>query len=257
MTLLQGRGLSLQLGGRPILKSVDIELRQGEMLGLIGPNGAGKSSLLKLLAGLMKPDAGSIQLGGMNYHEIQLEERARRIAWLAQQGEVHWPVSVQTLLELGRAPHLSPWQRPASGDFDVIEQALTEFDLQTLRHRPVDTLSGGERTRALLARALVGEPELLLADEPVAALDPAHQLDMLELLSNYCDEGRGVILVLHDLGLAAHFCHRMQLLYEGETLALGQAESVLSAENLRIAYRIKPRQTDPAAPFDLPWQRLE
>jgi iron complex transport system ATP-binding protein len=256
MILLQGRGLSLNLGGRRILDGVDIELRSAEMLGLIGPNGAGKSTLLKLLAGLLEPDTGNLVLGGRHYPELPSEQRARRIAWLAQQGEVHWPITVETLLELGRAPYLSPWQRPTGKDRQVIERVLTECDLSALRNRPVDTLSGGERARVLLARALVTEPQVLLADEPVAALDPAHQLDMLSLLANYCTIDRGVILILHDLSLAAHFCQRLQLLHQGRTLAVGSAESVLSTDNLQTAYRIRPVQTQASGPFAIPWQRI-
>jgi iron complex transport system ATP-binding protein len=257
MKLLEGKGLSLTLGGRQILEGVDIALRPGEMLGLIGPNGAGKSSLLKLLAGLLEPDAGRLRLGEQEYSSIPSEQRARRIAWLAQQGEVHWAVTVETLLELGRAPHLSPWQPPTEKDRQVIERVLTDCDLMALRDRAVDTLSGGERARVLLARALATEAQILLADEPVAALDPAHQLDMLSLLANYCSEGRGLILVLHDLPLAAHFCHRLQLLHRGQTLAVGSAEAVLSPEHLQTAYRIQPRDGQHRKAFELPWQRID
>jgi iron complex transport system ATP-binding protein len=126
-----------------------------------------------------------------------------------------------------------------------------------LRERAVDSLSGGERARALLARALVTEPQILLADEPVAALDPAHQLDMLSLLSNSCAADRGIILVLHDLPLAAHFCHRLQLLHNGRTLAVGSADQVLSTEHLQSAYRIRPREGHHKTPFELPWQRID
>jgi iron complex transport system ATP-binding protein len=256
MKLLQGQRLSLKLGGRQILDSVDIELRPGEMLGLIGPNGAGKSTLLKLLASLLEPDSGELRLGEQAYASIPPEQRAWRIAWLAQRGEVHWPISVETLLELGRAPHLSPWQQSTEQDQEVVERVLVECDLTALRERPVDTLSGGERARALLGRALVTEPQILLADEPVAALDPAHQLDMLNLLANYCTADRGVILVLHDLTLAAHFCHRLQLLYRGRTLAVGNANNVLSPQHLQTAYRIRPTQPQAPSPFAIPWQRI-
>lgn len=256
MTLLQGKKLTLGLGGRQILAGVDIELRAGEMLGLIGPNGAGKSTLLKLLAGLWEPDAGELRLGEQEYSGIPPEQRGRRIAWLPQQGEVHWPVAVETLLELGRAPHLSPWQKPSEHDRQAIERVLTECELTELRERSFDTLSGGERARVLLARALVTEPQVLLADEPVAALDPAHQLDMLSLLSNYCTADRGVILVLHDLSLAAHFCHRLHLLHRGRTLACGDAQIVLSEQNLETTYRIRLREGVRPNPFSLSWQRI-
>lgn len=255
MSLLQGEGLSLTLGGRNILDQVDIELQPGEMLGLIGPNGAGKSSLLRLIAGLLEANAGSLQLGDGPFSTIPLAQRARRIAWLTQQGEVHWPLSVETLIELGRVPHLAPWEQPAEKDREAIERVIGETDLQALRQRRFNTLSGGEQARVLLARALATEPEILLADEPVAALDLAHQLDVMSLLSSYCKEGRGVIVVLHDLSLAAHFCHRLQLLHRGKVLAVGSAESVLSPEHLLTAYQVRPLKTAAGDPFAIAWQR--
>ncbi len=256
MSLLQGSGLSLTLGGQTILDQVDIALKPGEMLGLIGPNGAGKSSLLKILAGLIEPNSGSLLLGEQLFDSMPSSQRARRIAWLAQQGEVHWPLTVENLIELGRTPHLSHWQKPSQKDREVIEQVLVQTDLKDLRQRRFNTLSGGERARVLLARALAAEPKILLVDEPVAALDLAHQLDVMSLLSGYCNKGRGVIVVLHDLSLAAHFCHRLQLLHKGRVLAMGSAESVLNPEHLMTAYQIKSRQTTAGDPFAIPWQRI-
>jgi len=128
-----------------------------------------------------------------------------------------------------------------------------------LRHRPFDTLSGGEQARVLLARALVTEPDILLADEPVAALDPAHQLDVMELLTDHCEAGQSVIVVLHDLTLAAHYCHRLQLLYEGTTLADGLMDEVLTEDNLATAYAIELADMEDIeiTPFALPWRRLK
>ena len=257
MSLLSGSALSLSLGGRKILDGVDFEVQQGEMLGLIGPNGAGKSSLLKLVAGLLAPDNGTLRLMDKPLSTFTQAERARRIAWLSQQGEVHWPLTVEILLELGRAPHLSPWQQPTQADREVIERVLLETDLTELRLRPLNTLSGGERARVLLARALVAEPQLLLADEPVAALDLAHQLDVMSLLSSYCKAGRSVIVVLHDLSLASHFCDRLLLLQHGRVLAAGSATSVLSPQHLMTAYQVEPKKTDTDSPFSLAWQRID
>lgn len=254
--LLQGSSLSLSLGCRMILDRVDIALNPGEMLGLIGPNGAGKSSLLKILAGLIPPDAGTLLLGEQPFAALSASQRARRIAWLAQQGEVHWPLTVENLIELGRTPHLSHWQNPTVKDREVIAQVLEQTDLKALRRRRFHTLSGGEKARVLLARALASEPEILLVDEPVAALDLAHQLDVMALLSRYSKQGRGVIVVLHDLSLAAHFCDRLQLLHNGRVLAMGSAEFVLSPEHLLTAYQIRPRKTVANDPFAIPWQRI-
>lgn len=256
--MLLGESISLMREGRPILEDVDIGLERGEMLGLIGPNGAGKSTLLRILAGVLEPDAGTLLLNDKPLTALSRQERARRIAYLPQLSRIAWPLSVERLVELGRTPHLEPWAHPGHADRAIIERVIVQTDLLDLRHRPFDTLSGGEQARVLLARALVTEPDILLADEPVAALDPAHQLDVMQLLSDHCEAGQSVIVVLHDLTLAAHYCHRLQLLYEGATLADGEVDEVLSDDNLAAAYAIELVEPDSEgyAPFSLPWRRL-
>jgi len=256
--MLQGDGLSLFRSQRVILDEIDIRLERGEMLGLIGPNGAGKSSLLRLLAGVVTPDEGQLNLYGKPYAAYTPRERARRIAYLPQLTRVAWPLSVERLVELGRIPHLEPWQHPGTADRVAIERVIVQTDLLALRQRRFDTLSGGEQARVLLARALVTEPDILLADEPVAALDPAHQLDVMQLLSEQCEVGQSVIVVLHDLNLAAHYCHRLQLLFEGATLAEGTPEEVLTEENLAEAYEIEPIVSGEGSlsPFCMTWRRV-
>ncbi|MEJ2464619.1 MAG: ABC transporter ATP-binding protein [Candidatus Thiodiazotropha sp.] len=256
--MLNAEGLCFYRGEQVILDQVDLALGRGEMLGLIGPNGAGKSTLLRLLAGVLPADSGHLSLDGQPFEKLSRQQRARRIAYLPQLHQVAWPLSVERLVELGRLPHLEPWQQPGSQDRAIIERVIVQTDLLALRQRRFDNLSGGEQARVLLARALVTEPDILLADEPVAALDPAHQLDVMELLSDHCDKGHSVIVVLHDLTLAAHYCDRLQLLFEGATLAEGPAQEVLNEENLAQAYAIELSALDESGclPFALPWRRL-
>ncbi len=256
--MLSAEGLCFLRGDQVILDEVDLELGRGEMLGLIGPNGAGKSTLLRLLAGVLTPDAGTLSLDGRPIESLSRRERARRIAYLPQLNRIAWPLSVERLVELGRLPHLEPWQHPGPSDRAIIERVIVQTDLLALRQRPFDTLSGGEQARVLLARALVTEPDILLADEPVAALDPAHQLDVMDLLSDHCDAGKSVIVVLHDLTLSAHYCDRLQLLLDGATLAEGAPEEVLDEDNLADAYAIELSEPEESAlaPFSLPWRRL-
>ena len=256
--MLRADGLSYVRGGRLILDQIDLALGRGEMLGLIGPNGAGKSTLLRLLAGVLSPDEGSLSLDGHPLDALDRRERARRIAYLPQLNQIAWPLSVERLVELGRLPHLEPWQQPGAADRSVIERVIVQTDLLELRQRAFDTLSGGEQARVLLARALVTEPDILLADEPVAALDPAHQLDVMALLTDHCEAGQSVIVVLHDLTLAAHYCDRLQLLLDGATLDEGLPEAVLNEDNLAEAYAIELAEPDADAltPFNLPWRRL-
>jgi iron complex transport system ATP-binding protein len=165
--------------------------------------------------------------------------RAKKIAYLAQDGPVHWPLIVERLIELGRLPHLDGWQQPASHDKKLIIRVMQQTDVEHLRKRIFNTLSGGEAMRVLLARALVTEPTIILADEPVAALDPAHQLKVMQLMRNHCESGGAAIVVLHDLALASHFCDRLQLLNVGETVAEGDSATVLSEKNLSEVYGIR------------------
>jgi iron complex transport system ATP-binding protein len=152
---------------------------------------------------------------------------------------VHWPLIVERLIELGRLPHLDGWQQPSDEDAELVKLVMQQTDVEHLRGRIFDTLSGGEAMRVLLARALATEPMLLLADEPVAALDPAHQLKVMQLLRDHCESGGASIVVLHDLALASHFCDRLQLLNTGKTVAEGDSATVLSEKNLSEVYGIR------------------
>ena len=257
MNRLHGSQLAISLGGASILRGVDFNLKSGEMLGLVGPNGAGKTTLLRILAGLLKPESGSLQWNDADYLRLTSRERAQRIAYLAQSGTAHWPMSVERLVALGRLPHLSDWQKPGQSDKMLIDRVMEETDLSAFRTRQFNTLSGGERSRVLLARAMVSEPEVLLADEPVAALDLAHQIEVMSLLQRYCERGGAVVVVLHDLRLAAHYCHRLMLLVAGETLSEGTPESVLTEQNMERAFgvRISAAYGSIEETLKLPWVR--
>jgi len=257
MKRLHADQLSITLGGHPIVQSLSFNLQSGEMLGLIGPNGAGKTTLLRLLAGLLKPDSGTISLDDTSYTKLSPQLRARKMAYLAQSGTAHWPMSVERIVSLGRLPHLSDWQKPGENDKEIIQRIMAQTDLIGFEQREFNTLSGGERARVLLARALAAEPEILLADEPVAALDLAHQLEIMALLKQFCNQGGAVVVVLHDLRLAAHYCHRLQLLTHGSELANGAPTEVLSESNMAQAFGIQMRKgTGPiSTAFTLPWER--
>ncbi|TVT50690.1 MAG: ABC transporter ATP-binding protein [Sedimenticola thiotaurini] len=255
MSGLQGTQLKVALGGVTILKGVNFNLEAGEMLGLVGPNGAGKTTLLRILAGLLKPDAGKLSWGERDYYNLTPRERAQRLAYLAQSGTAHWPMSVERLVALGRLPHLSDWQRPGEQDDALIQRVMAETDLSDFKERQFNTLSGGERSRVLMARALVAEPEILLADEPVAALDLAHQIEVMSLLQCYCEQGGSVVVVLHDVRLASHYCQRIMLLMGGETLAEGTPDTVLTEANMRTAFgvEISPDTGSIRDTLKLPW----
>jgi iron complex transport system ATP-binding protein len=244
-----------QLQVMALLEGVDLAMRGGEMVGLIGPNGSGKTTLLRVLANLRAPEAGRVHYAGRTAAEIGTRELSRQIAYLAQGGAVHWPMRVETLVALGRLPHRRPFQGLDAADRHAIEQAMTAADIGSLRARTMGQVSGGERMRVLLARALAVDARVLLADEPIAALDPLHQLQVMALLRTIASEGRGVIVVLHDLALATRFCDRLILLARGGILVEGAPARVLTDAHVAEAYGVEVvRGERDGVPFLLPWK---
>jgi iron complex transport system ATP-binding protein len=233
---LEASGVRIAFGSATILDSVDLAFEPGQFVGLIGPNGAGKSSLLRVLADLLSPERGNVRCGNRLLADIPAHERARLIAYLEQDGAVHWPVSVEQLVALGRLPHRR--RRDGAGDELAIARALAATETETLRQRMFETLSGGEKRRALLARALAVEASILLTDEPVAALDPYHQLHIMEVLRATTRAGTAVVAVLHELTLAARFCDRLILIADRHVMADGPPDSVLTAENVGHVYHV-------------------
>ena len=237
MTGLAADRIGLTLGGQRVLDDVSVAFRRGRVTALLGPNGAGKSSLLSCLAALRVPDRGAARLDGVAIAALDRRDRARRIGFLPQSADVHWDVDVATLVGLGRLPHHGRWGATVA-DRDAVERALAATDMTALGSRGVERLSGGERGRALLARVLAGEPDWLLADEPLASLDPAHQLDVLARLRSVADAGSGVVLVLHDLHLAARIADDAVLMRDGRVVAAGPADTVLTAPLIAQAYGV-------------------
>lgn len=239
MSAIRAQGIRVTLGKREVLREVDLQARPGEVLGLLGPNGAGKTTLLRVVAGLVPAGHGSVDLAGQPLAQLSGRQRAQQIAYLPQGNECHWPLRVREVVALGRLPHRAPWQRLPAGDAAAIDTALAETDARALAERSVNQLSGGERTRVLLARALATGAPCLLADEPVAGLDPAHQLQVMALLKSKARAGATVVVVLHDLGLAARYCDQLCLLGAGRVIAQGEPQEVLAAEPLQQAYGIR------------------
>jgi iron complex transport system ATP-binding protein len=247
---IKAQSVSLARGAACILESVDMDVRAGELVGLIGPNGAGKTSLLRILAGLLPPSAGQIIYGERELAALKPRERARLVSYLAQSEGAYWPIRVGALVELGRLPHRD--RASEAEDHAAVARALDVVGMADFRDRSFDTLSGGEQARALLARALAVEAPILLADEPTAALDPYHQLQIMELLRASAQAGAGIVAVLHDIGLAYRYCHRIVLLADGQTIADGKPEDVLSDANIAAAYGVAVKRGDG---YILPWKR--
>lgn len=253
MIALESRNLFVTLRRRDVLCDVSLQVAPGEVVGILGPNGAGKSTLLKATLGLVPVASGSVLLGGQALQALTPAERARLAAYVPQERDVAWPLSVAAIVALGRLPHRLPFAAPSTVDTAAIDDALAAADLAHLRHRPVDELSGGERGRVLIARALAQDAPLLLADEPTSGLDPAHQLKLLGLLRAMASNGRAVVISIHELHLAARWCDRLIVLNEGRVVAEGRPDAVLTAGLIRRVYGCEAHISDtPDGPLIVP-----
>ncbi len=249
-------GVTVVVGAATLLDDVSVAAEPGRLLGVVGPNGAGKSTLLRVLAGLRECTRGIVRYDGRTRHELGPQQLSRQLGYLAQRGPVAWPLTVERLVALGRLPHLQVWGTQDALGAAAIEAALSDTDTLHLRHRIVDTLSGGELARALLARALAVDGTALLADEPVAELDPYHQLQVMDILRARADAGRTIIVVLHEITLAARFCDRLILLDQGQVAAAGRPAEVLTDETLAATYRVLALRGEHAGiGYLLPWGR--
>jgi iron complex transport system ATP-binding protein len=228
---LAAESLVLARGGRTVIENLSVRLVPGEITAIVGPNGAGKSSLLLGLAGLLPPLAGRVTLEGAALAALAPRDRARAIGYLPQSPDIAWDVAVEALVALGRLP----WRDRGT---EHIEAALAALDLEALRHCPVSRLSGGERARVLLARVLAGTPRWILADEPLAALDLAHQIALIAHLKTCAKEGRGVVVVLHDLAVAMNHADRVLVLKDGRLVAKGPPREALQPEVIARAWGV-------------------
>ena len=228
--MLEARNLTV--GKR--LRDVTLALEPGRITAICGPNGAGKSTLLGALAGLVAATSGEALLDGADIAAMARRDRARAIGYLPQDGQAAWDLSVEALVRLGRMPHGDRAAEP-------VANALTALDLTDFAQRPLSTLSGGETARALLARVLAGEPRWILADEPLAALDLAHQLRLLGHLRAAANAGAGVVLVLHDLALAMNHADRVAVLENGTLHTVGAPEAALSEQTIAAVWNVKAR----------------
>ncbi|MEY2756440.1 MAG: iron(III) dicitrate transport ATP-binding protein FecE [Pseudomonadota bacterium] len=237
---LEARSIRVHASGKPIVNTASLSVSSGELVGLIGPNGAGKSTLLKAMLGLRPKISGDILLDGEDFLAQPAHLRARRLAYLPQDRRVEWRLPAADIVMLGRYPHRARFGAPTPEDRAAVARALDAVDGHAFLDRPINVLSGGERTRILLARALAVEAPILLADEPIAALDPYHQLHVMEVLRARAHAGAAVLAVIHDLALAARFTDRIVLMHEGAIAAEGRPGDVLTAANLARIYRIQP-----------------
>ncbi len=237
MSLLDVSDLSVRLGGTDVVRNVSLSVERGELVGLIGPNGAGKSTLLKALLGLLTCK-GEICVAGQDAQRLSEREKARLISYLPQERETSWSLRTEAIVWLGRMPHRDRLTPPDPADRDAVETAMRRTDTTHLRERFVSEISGGERARVLIARALAQDAPLLLADEPAAGLDPAHQIALMEIFTNLAKAGHTVIVTLHELHLAARWCERLLLIDRGRMRADGKPVEVLTERTLDQVYGV-------------------
>jgi iron complex transport system ATP-binding protein len=258
---LAAQNVEVRYEARTAVQPTTLGLEPGALVALVGPNGAGKSTLLRALASLVA-HRGTVTWRGTPLARLDGRTRARTVAYLPQDPPVHWPLTARELVALGRLPHRAYGSQESSADTAAITAAMRQTDTLAFATRGVNRLSVGERARVLLARALAVEAPVLLADEPIAMLDPYHQLDVMGALRGYA-RGTGaaarlVVVVLHDLGLAARFCDRVLLMDDGAVVGDGPPEATLDAPAIRAHYRVEPFiARHDGEPLIVPWRSIK
>jgi len=239
MRLLEATGLSVKFGDRTILDDIGFSVDKGEFIGLIGANGTGKTTLLRTLSGMLSEHKKKINFLGHPLSDYQPKQLAQKLAYLPQGNESHWSITAENLVMLGRLPYQKAWQGASELDHHIVQQVMQACDVSQFATHTIDTLSGGERARVFLSRALAVEPQLLLVDEPIAGLDPGHQIEVMDKFRQLSESGMGIVCVIHDLTLAARYCQKLVMLDEKKIISQGLPEQVLSPENLACCFNIR------------------
>jgi len=239
VTLLEARGLAGGYGGADVVRGVDFAVSDGDCVAVLGPNGAGKSTLLRLLAGVLPPRGGVVELRGRPLAGWRRRDVARIVGYVPQAVSFAFPLTVSEVVQQGRAPHLGPWRPPGPRDHACVAAAIARVGLAGREATAVQRLSGGERQLVLLARALASEPRLLLLDEPATALDVRHQLALAAIIAALRRDGVGAVLVLHDWNLALRVADRLVVLRDGHIRADGTPADVLRPELFRETFGVE------------------
>lgn len=242
MNVIQASQLNLGYNRKTIVKEFNLAITSKTIVGLVGPNGSGKTTILRALAGLLHPRAGVVLVQGESLAQLDSRKRARQIAWVPQRESLVWSLSIEEAVQLGRAPHRGWFLPYTKQDHRMVDWAIELTELDDLKDRPVDQLSGGEFQRVLIARALAQEPEILLLDEPTTNLDVHHQIQLLDLIKRLANKKElTVIMAIHDLNLAVRYCDQLILLHDGQQKGIGKPEKVLTKDNLQTVFGIEAK----------------
>jgi len=240
MNILQLKDVSFAYHRDPVVQRISIEVEPGEFIGVLGPNGSGKSTLLKLLAGILKPDSGSVLLKEKNLADYKRKLLAQAIAWLPQEHAMAFSFRVDEIVLMGRHPYLSPLTFEGQEDYAIADQAMRTTDTTHLSARQFTDISGGEKQRVMMAAAMAQEPEVMLLDEPTTALDIKYQLEIINILKRLNrNDGMTLILAMHDLHLASRYCNRLILIDQGNIVKDGTPKEVLQKEILESVYGVQ------------------
>lgn len=258
MDMLRIEDLSLSYGDKPVVQNLSLRVKKGQVVSIIGPNASGKSSILKSIAGIIKPVSGKIFIEEKDISKMDSKKLAQKVSILLQQNKTLDDMSIEELVYFGRYPHKKWFEGFEASDKKIIEEVMKFTNTFALRDKALETLSGGERQRAWIAMALAQEPDILLFDEPTTYLDMAHQIEFLELVNRLNKEtGVTVVLVLHDLNQAARYGNYLFAMKEGKIFAQGNPEEVLNPQNILNIYNIEAKIFNPAGyPVVIPERRL-
>ncbi len=233
---IEVNGVHYRYNSKPVLQNVSLQLGPGEILGIVGPNGSGKSTLLKCIDRILRPQKGSVFIDGQATSEMSRNDLAKKLGYVPQRESSKFSITVFDAILMGRRPHLN-W-RPSEHDLEKVSEIIGQLDLGEFALREIGAISGGERQKVLIARALAQEPDVILLDEPTSNLDLRHQLEVLNLIKEQAEKGITSIVAIHDLNLAARYCDKFVMLKKGIVYAAGGAE-ILHPENIESVYQVK------------------
>ena len=234
--VLSAKGVTFSYGKEPVLDNLDLDVAKGDFIGLIGPNGSGKTTLLKLLMQILSPSNGKVLLEGRTMKEMKRREISQKIAFVPQEENTNFVFSALEIVLMGRSPYLKGFQMEGDYDIEVTKKAMSITDCWQFKERDILTLSGGERKRVFIARALAQEPEIILMDEPTTHLDINHQVEIMEKMLELKKAGLTIIMVSHDINLASSFCTRLAVLKDGKIATSGKPAEIVNSKLLESVY---------------------